>query len=203
MKSKANEELMSAEERYLLRLKSFYDYYLLLVIFAAAAVGVGIFICVVSNLFAGIALVILAACIYIYFSTDEAYKQLGVRYKNTDGHIVLTRVRAIYGEAIYVPSRLIFADVRVIGDKAFNLKKNAELTAVYLPASIERIGKDIFGERRDITVLFQGSREQWGKIDSATDFSDIEVLFDCTLPSLPKKEKQKRRSRAKKTEDEL
>ncbi len=191
MKKNIDESQMTSEEIYLSRLKGFQSYYLQLVIFAAAAIGVGIAVAVISSVLLGAALVLLSASVYVYFSKDEARKQLGIGFSNTDGHIVIKRLTATYGDCAVVPSRLIWADVTHIGDGALSSKKNSGLSRIYLPRSIERIGKDVFGDNsQPLTVLYEGTAEEWGEVECLTDLSACEILFECEQPTLPKKQKK-------------
>ena len=116
VKKTVDESQLTPKEIYLARLADFERYYLSLVIFAAAAVGVGIVIAVITSVLLGVALVVLSASVYVYFSVDEARKQLGIGFSNVDGHIVIKRLVARYGECAVVPPRFKWADVTHIGD---------------------------------------------------------------------------------------
>ena len=66
MKKTVDESQMTPEQIYLSRLADFERYYLSLLIFAAAAVGVGIVIAVITSVLLGVALVVLSASVYVY-----------------------------------------------------------------------------------------------------------------------------------------
>ncbi len=177
------EQALTSKERYSLRLLEFEKFYLTVVLFSAAAVFVGIAVAVLFDLLIGAACSVAAAAVYVYFVCDEARKQLGIRYKNTCGHIVITKLICVYGDCLVLPSKFIYADVRVIGDGALDSEENNDLATLYLPSSIRRIGKDIFGEHTPlITVCFEGTREEWESIEKETDFSVCSILFECEYP---------------------
>lgn len=202
MKKTVDESQLTPKEIYLARLADFERYYLSLVIFTAAAVGVGIVIAVITSVLLGVALVVLSASVYVYFSVDEARKQLGIGFSNVDGHIVIKRLVARYGECAVVPSRFIWADVTHIGDGALASAKNAELKKIYLPRGIECIGKDIFGKiDANITVCYEGTAEEWSAVECLTDLSGCELVFECEYPRLPKKPKKQRRIRESDSSD--
>ncbi len=188
------EQELADTEKYLRGLEHFQKFYLTLVVMASATVCIGIVIALFAKLFIGIALALISACLYMYFSADEARKSLGIRYNNTDGHIVITSLQVAYGSTLVVPDRFIYADVRAIADGALANKKNSELVALYLPRSIEKIGQNIFSEGQSITVYYEGTPEEWDKIHSKTDFSGQSILFECELPRLPKKQKNNKKS---------
>ncbi len=168
------------ENKFSQRLARFEKYYLWLVIFCGVAVGVGIFVAVMINVLLGIAICMLAAAAYIWFCADGAYKILGLRFKNTDGAVCVTRAISHDGFCA-IPSRLIYADVRGIGDGALKGAKNAELCRIFIPKGIEKIGKDILPADTAPAVCFEGTREEWEKIESLTDFEVCELCFEYKL----------------------
>ena len=200
-KQKNNEQELSCEERYLRRLAAAERFYLQLVVAVLAACAIAIAIAVITDVLLGVALAVFSAAVYIFFSTDELYKQLGVRYSDLCGRIHITRAVAKYGDTVVIPSRLIWVDVTKISDGAFASEKNSELARIYLPRSIEYIGKDIFGNIPTPQVLYEGSREEWNSIEGA-DAIDIScVSFDVVQPRLeskPKKSKCRKGGEAEK-----
>ncbi len=183
----AHESSLTPEQRYSLRLYEFEKYYLTIVLLSGAAVLTGIAVAILLDIFVGIACVLLAAVAYVYFVFDEARGKLGIRYRNTEGHIEITKLLCTYGDCLVLPPRFIYADVRVLDDGALCSKKNEGLRKLYLPASVERIGKNIFGdEPLPFTVCFEGTREEWEKIQKQTDFSQFELLFECEYPRAEK-----------------
>ena len=190
---------MTSEEIYLSRLKGFQGYYLQLVIFSAAAICVGITVAVISNVLFGTALVLVSAYVYVWFSTREAHKQLGIGFSNVEGRIVIKKLEASYGDCAVVPTRFIWADVTSLADGALSSDKNSELERIYVPKSIERIGRDIFGKDGiSIKVCYEGTAEEWNAIESLTDFSSCEISFESQQPTLPQRQKK---SRAPKSSD--
>ncbi len=186
-----------------MRLARFEKYYRLLVIMSAAAIGVGIVIAVLANLLIGICLVIISACVYVYFSIDEARKSMGISFKNTDGYVIISRLYPINEGVAIVPERLIYADVRQIGDGALKGESAAELCELYIPRSIEKIGKDILPPMACVSVFYEGSEEEWQNIVSETDFSGASICFDCDFPKLPPKQKSKKRSNKRGAKEQI
>ena len=73
------------------------------------------------------------------------------------------------------------SSVAKIEDKAFNYCKNAEV--IYLPASLQTVGADLFyGCAALTTVRFGGSEEDWNKIsftESSECLKHATVEFNC------------------------
>ncbi len=188
-------------DEYKARLEHFKKYYLLLVLLTALAVCMGIAIAVLVNLLIGVCLSVISACVYVYFSIDEAQKSLGIRFKNINGYVVISRLYDTLGGTAVVPERLIYADVREIGDGALDGEKNTELCELYIPKSVEKIGKDIFADGAHVTIKYEGSAEEWENIESRTDFCAHTLCFDCEYPQLPPKRKRKKTPQSNSTEE--
>ena len=182
---KALEQTLSSEDRYLLRLKEFSSFYLMLVVFSGVTYAAAIAIAVIYNVLIGVALAIFTAIIYFFFSSEEPKRYLGLSCKNTAGRIHVTHVEAAYGDTVYIPSRFAWADVTVIGDSAITSSTDKPISALYLPKSIERIGKDALGNNGVSPVIYyEGSAEEWEQILKETDLSDITVIFLSPIPEL-------------------
>ncbi len=186
---------MTDSANYLSELNRFNGFYTVLVgICAALCIGATV-IAILLSLPIGILIAVAAAVLYAFLSTHRAYSMLGLRFENVRGRIHVTRIDCIFENTAYVPDRFVWAWVTHIGDGAFASKKNAELSFVYIPRSIEHIGKDIFGENASrVTVLFEGDENEWTRIDKQTDFSSITVMYSNPFPRLEKKNKKKSRS---------
>ena len=173
----------TGEERYASHLKSFGNYYITLVCLSGTALAVAIAMAFFTGVLWGVAVGIAVACIYACFSADEAKKQLGLRYENRQGRIIIKRATRSFGDCVVIPSRFIFADVTQIADGAVRVP-DGKMKKLYIPVSIERIGKDIFYNGADgVTVYDEGTEEQWGRIQTQTDFSGICILFGCEQPA--------------------
>ena len=118
---------------------------------------------------------------------------LGIEYKTYEKGMKLTKCRARYGDVFWVPARLMFFDVVKIENKAFCNDHNAELRCVFLPKSLQAIGKDVF-EGCDALedIFFEGSCEEWEKIEKLTDLSSLRITFDAKYPAIKKKSKKKK-----------
>ncbi len=180
---------ISEKQKYVSALKKFSDFYVLLLCITGVACAAAITVAIMFNVIIGIAIAVFACAIYIYFSENKSRAILGIDYKNVCGSITVTHAFATYGTALFIPSLLIFADVTRLGDGAFNSQKNCNIKEIYLPASIEYIGKDIFGSTCiPDTVYFEGTSEDWNKIQKHTSFEEIKIVFNTQMPSLPKKQ---------------
>ena len=192
---KDNGQELTWEQTYLKRLACAKRFYLHLVIAVFTVCAIAIFISVMTDVLLGAALAIFAAAVYIYFSTDELYKQLGLRSSFVCGKIHITRAVMKYGDTVIIPSRLMWADVTKITDGAFVSEKNDTLACIYLPRSIECIGDSIFGDRdTPISICYEGSEEEWHRITGADSLTVSSVSFNCPQPTLPPKQKKKKGS---------
>ena len=190
---------MTNGTEYLTRLKRFCDFYLALVISCAMLCAVGIVVAILLNLAIGILIAVLGAVLYAVILPRRAYSLLGLRVKSVRGGIHVARADCEDGDTLFIPDRIMWADVTAIEDGAFASEKNANVLFVHLPATLERIGKDVFGERAErITVFFEGSESAWERLSKQTDFDGVTVMCSAPLPKLEKK----KRGRAKNTETE-
>ena len=97
-------------------------------------------------------------------------------------------------EEIFVPSRLLWLDVDTLSDKAFSCECAKNMHSVHLPATLTKIGKDVF-EGCDAlkTVYFEGTQEDFEKIESDTSFERFELIFcDCAEYEIKKPPKAKK-----------
>lgn len=182
---------LSSAEQYLLRLRKFWNFYLALIISIGVACAVSIVVAVVSNVLLGAALAIFSVSVYIYLCSDEMKKMLGLSYSNMRGHIEITKAKPAEDGTLYIPSRLIFTDVTHIGDGAFCGQENTRIQSIYLPLSIEYIGRDVFGDAEELPVIYyEGDRERWESVRKDTPLDGLSVVFDTQMPQLIiKKEK--------------
>ncbi len=181
---------MTDSKKYLSHLTRFNGFYLSLVVICIALCIGGTVIAILLNLAVGIILAVAAAVLYATLSTRRAYSLLGLRFKSVRGEIHITSIDCVFEDTVYVPDRLVWADVTRIGDGAFASEKNKDLLFVYIPRGIEHIGEDIFGENTShITVFFEGDDKEWERIDKHTDFSSITVMCSVPFPRLAKNKK--------------
>ena len=163
--------------------------------------GAGIGIAVMFDVIIGACVAICGAMLYSYFSSDEIYKRLGLRYTHVCGRIHVIRAVAKYGDTLVIPSRLVFADVTTICDGAFSSPKNQELTRIYIPKSIKRVGHDPLGDNSShVEILYEGNAEEWEDIEGIEELSAIPVAFVVAPPSLPLKSKGKKAKRNNSTQ---
>lgn len=178
----------TSEESYLSSLKAFSEFYLRLIISVGAACAAAIVIAVIFNVIAGIVLALFSSTVYLYFTAVGLKRKLGISYKNINGSVIITHISAMYGNTVYIPGRLIWCDVTEIRDKALALPDVASMESIYIPKSIRRIGKDIFGDISVSAVIYyEGSVSDWESICKETDFSRLEVVYNTPQPKLSKK----------------
>lgn len=178
-------------DRFLARYKNYGDYYVMLLCFIGVSVSVSVAIALFSNVLLGLGLAVLSAIVYAICSVDEAKRQLGLTSSHITGGVHIKTAVACYGDELVIPKRFEFADVTYICDGAFSDEKNSELTAIYLPSTINHLGAHIFGERKVLPeIRFEGTEAQWSKIEKRTDLSEAVVVFDVDHPVPVKKFKK-------------
>ena len=177
------------EKLFPMRYAKYHSFYLLVVLSAIIALGVGIFVAVTDELLWGIGIFFAGIFIYVYFASSELHEKLGIWYKTDAGALAVTKCRARYGDVFYIPSRLLWYDVEELSDKAFfsPANKNKELCAIFLPKTMKRIGEDVFASCESLSVIyFEGSEEDFLKIESKTSFEGFEIVFNHSLPDKKK-----------------
>ena len=159
-------------------LKSVNDSYLFIVILSVAVIALGLVCAVVSKVFIGLLIAILGVLFYTAMTSNVLYRRLGISYRSTSGALTVTQLYGQKREEIWIPERLLWINVTEIGDKAFNHASSGDIKAVHLPSTLKVIGENIFeGCPALRTVYFDGSEEEWGRIESATDFSAYVIVF--------------------------
>ena len=196
MKKKARgvkeDSTLPPTDRFIARYKNYRDYYILLLVIAGIAVAVATVIALFENVLLGMALALLAWGVYKVCSADEAKKQLGITVSHESGQVLIKKAVACYGEELVIPRRFEFAAVTKIGDRAFDSDKNDGLRIVYLPVGITYVGESVFGEERPLPEIhFEGTEEQWNKIEIHTDLSGAVIFFNVPCPIPPSKRKKK------------
>ncbi len=177
------------EKLFPLRYAKYHSFYLLVVLSAIVALGVGIFVAVSDELLWGVGIFFAGIFIYVYFTSSELHEKLGIWHRTDAGVLLVTKCRARYGDVFYIPSRLLWYDVEELCDNAFlsPANKNKDLYAVFLPRTIRRIGEDVFASCESLSVIyFEGSEEEWAKIESKTSFEGMEIIFNSSLPQKKK-----------------
>lgn len=183
------------EEQYLKRLAGTHKNYRQLVICCAVVTVTAIGIAVMYQILLGVSLAIFCAGVFIYFSSEDIYKQLGLSYTHECGTIHIKRAIAKYGDTLFIPSRLVWADVTRIDDNAFASDKNAELRSVYIPKSIRSVGKNVFGDHAvRIEIYYEGSEQDFRLIEGVETLVFGAISFGCAQPVLPPKQKKPRKS---------
>lgn len=194
---------LDAGARYIERLADFSDFYLKLVAFSGAAIAGAIAVAVLESVILGAALAFFVSSVYTYFTASELKKKLGLSADSLRGGIRVKKAVCVYGDTVYIPSRIMWSCVEELADGAFS-KCESLPTEIYLPKSIKRIGKDIFGDNENFPVIYyEGTIDEWKRIETATPFEAFEVSFDAEMPSLPPRQKRGRRKKGGDTEENV
>ena len=172
------EEKLPSIEIHKKELKQANDFYLYVLIASGAVILGGLIYAVAVRVFIGLLIAIAGILIYVSLTSNILYKTLGLGYKTEAGKLTVTAVYGRNREAVYIPCRLILCDVTEIGDRAFAHRSSANIKDVYLPCSLEKIGENIFEGCTQIeNIYFDGSREQWDKIEKLTCLDSYSVIF--------------------------
>lgn len=196
-----NEEINKTEEKkplaphkeYAKRMQSFKNKYLMTLYAAGTAIAIGIGVAIFYEFIIGVAAVALGVVIYIKFVNADLYSLLGFEYKTYAEGLKITKCRARYGDVLWVPSALMSFEVTKIGDKAFDNEHNRELRCVFLPKTLKYIGRDVFSRCEALEdIFFEGSEEDWEKVEKLSDLSAFRITFDAKYPPIKKKKKEKK-----------
>ena len=182
-KSKAVEEqvTLTAKDCFKCRQRIFSEFYIHLVVgvglFLAAAIWLGVKV----HVLAGLGLAIIAVCVYCISVEDRMRKVLGLAYTSILGGVRLAVVdpqcQTKWDRSIRrIPCRVMWLDVIAIGGRTGRQKADGEVTVVYIPSSVKRIEKNAFeGMTALATLVFEGSAEQWDKVEKLADLSGLQV----------------------------
>ncbi len=195
---------LAPAEQFLKDLRYTSDSYLYSIILSGVTAAGGIGIAVLYNVTIGICVAFISVLMYIAFTKNSLYKGLGIAYTSYSGELTVTELYGKKREEVFIPSYLLYLDVSAIGDFAFKHASSAKIHTVHLPSTLKEIGKDIFeGCNALRTVYFEGSEEEFLKIDSKTDFSKYEMIFcDSSTFKLPKQPKKGKKAASENGEAE-
>ena len=189
--TKKETQALPPHKEYAKRMAQFNVYYFQLLAIIGAIVILAVVLAVTQSVIVGVSLAVASAVLYKFFTSDEMFKRLGMDYSSVEGGMRVKACRARYGDVMWIPSKLIWFDVIEIGDRAFASEKNAELKRVFFPVSLKKIGEDIFADNTSVSeIFFEGTQEEWEKIEKHTDLSDYKVIFEAKYPPIPKKKKK-------------
>lgn len=193
-------EIPDAQKEFLDNLKHVNSSYLSCVETCACIALCGIVLAVQFFLWIGIGVALLSAILYVFYTKFILQKKLGISYQTTSGALTVTKLCPKDKEEIFVPRRLLWLDVDTLSDKAFSCECAKNMHSVHLPATLTKIGKDVF-EGCDAlkTVYFEGTQEDFEKIESDTSFERFELIFcDCAEYEIKKPPKAKKDKKIKK-----
>jgi hypothetical protein len=187
-----------SEEEFLKRLAAFEKAYLAVVIIAAAIAAAGIAVAVIIRVSYGLILAIAAVLFYLGAVSNILYSKLGLAYTSASGELYVTEYYGRGKEDAWIPRRLMWIDVRSIGDEAFDHESSREIRTLHLPRTVVHIGKNVFLGCENISrICFEGSPEDWEAIEKESDMDGIEIEFFCDV-AYPE-EKSKKEKRVKKS----
>lgn len=170
---------VSAEENFRKVLKTVNSLYLYAVIISSAVVLAGLVYAVMIKVSVGLVIAISGVLLYTALTSTILYRQLGISYRSTSGALTVTQLYGQGRDEIWIPERLLWVNVTEIGDRAFKHKSSAGIRTVHLPATLKVVGENIFEGCDELkTVCFGGNRDDWKQIESSTDFSAYELIFN-------------------------
>lgn len=136
-------------------------------------------------IYAGYALI--AVCLMVSAITTVCARPGGFSYiENEDGTLTITGYNPLYGSRVEIPSQIRGKDVTSIATNTIRadsrvteiviphgvkrieyeaLRNLYDLTAIYLPESIEYIGNYAFAKNESMTVYYAGSKDDFSKIE--------------------------------------
>jgi len=157
----------------------------------------GIIIAIHVRLLYGVAVSFAAALAYMVATKMLLRKALGISYETTSGALTVTKLCAKNKEEIFIPRRLLWVDVTEIRDKAFADDTSKNMRVLHLPATLTLIGENIFEGCDSLeTVYFEGTQEEFEKIESSTDFSTFQLIFCDSADYAIKKNKKSKKTQS-------
>ena len=63
----------------------------------------------------------------------------------------------------------------------FSFQNCTALKSIFLPKSLTCIEKGAFKDCNQLTIYYAGSKEEWEKIETEDDLSNINIVFNSTL----------------------
>ena len=192
-------EEADAQKEFIRALEKVNSSYLTIVIVCACIAACGIAIALLLYLWLGVAVAFSSALVYMLWVKLTLRRELGISYESVSGALTVTKLAANGREEIFIPSRLLWINVTRIEDKAFSSEGASSVKSVHLPATLTEIGENVFeGADALERVYFEGTQEDWEKIDCATDFSGVELIFcDGSQYDVEKQPKSKKEKKAK------
>ncbi|MBQ8345141.1 MAG: hypothetical protein IJY42_02625 [Clostridia bacterium] len=203
--------LLNAEERYIRGMTQMNLLYWELIIGAAVLLVLSLVLAMVTNAALGVIVALLTAAVYTYFTADTAKKKTGVTYEIREGSLLLTGFDAKGETELYLPNRLFWRNAEVLcapqakPEKKTNpmtadettdevAEKTAEppmdravgnsvLTRLHLPKTLLTIEEGAFSGCTALTeLIYEGSREEWERVDCRADLTGLTLLFDGAYP---------------------
>ncbi len=179
------ERSLSPCARYVLRMRRFTSFYRLLVVCMGVVSALAIVVAVVANVLVGLCAAVAVAVLYTHCKRDALGKHLGLRCESSPAGLCITSLSADGEDTLFVPACLMGLPVTALGDAPFDHEKNAAVTALYLPATLQAVGRDaLVGLAALETVFFEGSQTEWDTLASELDIGGIAVVPNTPYPSL-------------------
>ena len=167
-------------------------------ILAAASIGVAVIWKVSYGLIGAFVTVVF----YLTASSNMLYSRLGLAQRSNHGELTVTEVYGQHREEVYLPEKLFWNEVTVLGSEACDHKSSAEMKVLHLPRRIKKIEKDALkGATMLERICYGGSEEEWAEVEVLCELDGIEICFD-ELVEYPLKEKKKKQKKSKKAKTE-
>jgi hypothetical protein len=164
-------------------------------ILAAASIGVAVIWKVSYGLIGAFVTVVF----YLTASSNMLYSRLGLAQRSNHGELTVTEVYGQKREEVYLPEKLFWNEVTVLGSEACDHKSTAEMKVLHLPRTLKRIDADALkGATMLERICYGGNEEEWAEVEVLCELDGIEICFD-ELVEYPVKEKKPKKQKKQKS----
>lgn len=190
----------TAEQRYLRKKARFDSFYLQLVICCAVVAAAAIAVAVLARVSIGIAVAAVLVIIYVYFRNDELSRDLGLSCSAIEGGLRVSRLNARDADTAYIPQRLMWQDVTVLGKDMLASGQNEQLIRLYLPATLKQLEGGAFDGAPALSeIYFEGTAEQLDALNASGELSSFSVICDSPYPKKEAREKSSKKNKHQKS----
>ena len=179
------ERSLSPAMRYVTRMHRFTEFYQLLVLCMGIVSALAIVVAIVANVLVGLCAAVAVAVLYTYCKRDALIRYLRLQCESSPAGLRITSLSANGEDTIFVPARLMGLPVTALGTSVFANEKNAAVTALYLPASLQALDCKALASLPALeTVFFEGSQIAWDTLTHGADLGGIAVVPSTPYPAL-------------------
>jgi len=172
-----------ASRMYAYQVEDFNVFYPMVTVCVAVACIVAVIIALLWKIFAGVLTFAVACAAYYTIMSWKVYNTFGMRYGREGGGIVANELICLSKDCIIVPRALMWTHVEQIADGAFDREENRKVKTVYVPSTVKYIGtSDLLPH---CEILYEGSREDWERIEKKVEIPASAVSFLVRHPGTP------------------